>query len=149
MSDVLVKKTTNKRKPHEADLYAGYRLHLARRTKHMSQEILGQHLDVSFQQIQKYEKGTNRMSARTIAEAADALGVSPAFFFKQCQTEDGSQAETSVDTENLATLMSTKDALELNMHYANITDPKLRQHILGIMRQLAQTGDPRTNRPRA
>nr|WP_197433858.1 helix-turn-helix transcriptional regulator [Agrobacterium vitis] len=107
------------------------------------QDVLGQHLDVTFQQIQKYEKGRNRMSASILAQAANVLGVSPAFFFKRKETDDDSQMDITKDTESLAMLMSTKDALELNVIYARIKDPKLRQSVLEIVRQVAKIDDPR------
>ncbi|WP_237681700.1 hypothetical protein [Agrobacterium vitis] len=83
------------------------------------------------------------MSASILAQAANVLGVSPAFFFKRKETDDDSQMDITKDTESLAMLMSTKDALELNVIYARIKDPKLRQSVLEIVRQVAKIDDPR------
>lgn len=124
-------------------MFAGSQLCLARKSRKMSQERLGEHLSVSFQQVQKYEKGKNRMTPGILAAAADVLGVSPAFFFKNT---DGQSAEPTVETLQLATLMASKDALELNALFARIDDPKLRHHIIGCMRQVVEAFAPRLDR---
>lgn len=145
MSNSLLKKSQRRKAPEEADIFAGSQLCLARKSRKMSQERLGEHLSVSFQQVQKYEKGKNRMTPGILAAAADILGVSPAFFFKNT---GGRSAEPTAETLQLATLMSSKDALELNALFARIDDPKLRHHILGCMRQVVEAFGPRLDRPK-
>lgn len=65
----------------ELDRHIGNRVRLARAVKRMSQEKLGEHLGVTFQQVQKYEKGTNRISASTLFQIAKVLEVDILFFF--------------------------------------------------------------------
>ena len=67
----------------QADRHVGVRIKIARKMKHISQTKLAEHLGVSFQQVQKYENGKNRISASKLAAAADLLGVTPAFFFAE------------------------------------------------------------------
>jgi transcriptional regulator with XRE-family HTH domain len=69
-------------KPHPIDLHLGGRLRLARKQCGVTQGTLAQALSVSFQQVQKYERGTNRLSGASLYGAAITLGVAPAFFFE-------------------------------------------------------------------
>jgi transcriptional regulator with XRE-family HTH domain len=65
----------------EADLDIGARLRTARLAAGLTQERLGKKLGITFQQIQKYEKGANRLSGSRLVQAAEAVGVTPAYFF--------------------------------------------------------------------
>ena len=71
----------NKKKPNPIDIHVGSRIRLRRTMLGMSQEKLGESLGITFQQIQKYEKGTNRVGASRLAVIATTLNVSPAYFF--------------------------------------------------------------------
>jgi len=73
----------HKRKPHPVDVIAGHNLKLARSRAGFSQERLGKAVGLTFQQIQKYERGTNRMSLSRAAEFAAVLGISVSEFFDQ------------------------------------------------------------------
>ena len=70
------------RTPNPIDLHVGARIRMRRKLVGMSQELLAEHLGITFQQIQKYERGANRISASKMVEAARALQVTPAFFFE-------------------------------------------------------------------
>ncbi|QEE09715.1 helix-turn-helix transcriptional regulator [Bartonella kosoyi] len=70
------------------DLFVGKRIRFRRKMLKMSQKTLGQHLGVSFQQIQKYEKGLNRMSAGRLKEISDILNVPLAFFYTNIITKE-------------------------------------------------------------
>ncbi|WP_375617135.1 helix-turn-helix domain-containing protein, partial [Bartonella sp. AP58NXGY] len=70
------------------DLFVGKRIRFRRKMLKMSQKTLGQHLGVSFQQIQKYEKGLNRMSAGRLKEISDILNVPLAFFYTDIIKKD-------------------------------------------------------------
>jgi transcriptional regulator with XRE-family HTH domain len=71
----------NKKKPNPIDIHVGSRIRLRRNMLGMSQEKLGESLGITFQQIQKYEKGANRLSGSRLVQAAEAVGVTPAYFF--------------------------------------------------------------------
>ena len=71
----------NKKKPNPIDIHVGSRIRLRRNMLGMSQEKLGESLGITFQQIQKYEKGTNRVGASRLQAIASILDVPVAFFF--------------------------------------------------------------------
>ena len=72
----------NKKQPNPVDIHVGGRVRLRRMMLGMSQEKLGDHLGITFQQIQKYEKGTNRIGASRLQHIARVLTVPVAFFFE-------------------------------------------------------------------
>ena len=74
--------------PHPIDIHVGQRLRAARLIANLSQSTLGEAVDVSFQQIQKYEKGTNRISASRLYIIAHVLGVDISFFFEGIDGSD-------------------------------------------------------------
>ena len=77
--------------PDPMDVALGAAVRIRRRTIGMSQEALAEQCGVSFQQIQKYERGVNRIAVARLQQIADALGVSPAYFF----ADDGAERELS------------------------------------------------------
>src|SRR3569832_1926650 len=78
----------NKKKPNPVDIHVGSRIRLRRNMLGMSQEKLGENLGITFQQIQKYEKGTNRVGASRLQAIASILGVPVAFFFEDAPGQD-------------------------------------------------------------
>jgi transcriptional regulator with XRE-family HTH domain len=78
-----------RRRRNEQDTYAGARLRVARQLAGLSQQQLGEHLGVSFQAVQKYETGENRLSAGRLVKAAAVLGVDLAFFAKDAAAGEG------------------------------------------------------------
>ncbi|MCA0016647.1 helix-turn-helix domain-containing protein, partial [Mesorhizobium sp. B264B1A] len=78
----------NKKKPNPIDIHVGSRIRLRRNMLGMSQEKLGENLGITFQQIQKYEKGTNRVGASRLQAIASILGVPVAFFFEDAPGQE-------------------------------------------------------------
>nr|WP_321463960.1 helix-turn-helix transcriptional regulator [uncultured Cohaesibacter sp.] len=82
-----------KKSPNEYDVYVGARVRMARSMAGISQEKLGEHLGITFQQVQKYEKGTNRISASKLVEIGHALNKPISWFFegieRKSKNEDG------------------------------------------------------------
>jgi transcriptional regulator with XRE-family HTH domain len=104
----------------------------------MSQEKLGEHLGITFQQIQKYEKGTNRVGASRLQAIASILEVPIAYFF------DGAPGETPAEgfaeenqTAYVVDFLSSTEGLLLNRAFARIGDPKVRRRIIELVRTLA------------
>lgn len=91
--------------PHPVDVHVGARLQLRRKLMRISQTELGQHVGITFQQIQKYERGTNRISASRLYEFANILDVPVSFFFDGFDEVNQSPrpAMAVVSTETLAT----------------------------------------------
>ena len=111
----------------------------------MSQEKLGDALGLTFQQVQKYEKGTNRIGASRLQQISRTLDVPPAFFFEgapsfeaMAKPEPG-QMGFSEDSNAayVADFLSTPEGLHLNLAFARIHDPKVRKRIVDLVFSLA------------
>jgi transcriptional regulator with XRE-family HTH domain len=107
----------------------GARIRIRRKTLGLSQSDLGDKIGVSFQQVQKYERGANRVSASALASIAKALECSPAALF-------GSDVDGAVDTE-LLTLLSEDGAVDLLRAYSAIQDREMRQAVISVADGLA------------
>ena len=106
----------------------------------MSQGKLGEALAVTFQQIQKYEKGTNRIGASRLQQLARVLEVPPAFFFEGAPSADiGKPAFAEpASSSYVVDFLSTSEGLQLNRSFAQIRDPKVRKRILDLVATLAK-----------
>jgi transcriptional regulator with XRE-family HTH domain len=113
----------------------------------MSQEKLGEALGLTFQQIQKYEKGANRISASRLKQISEALNIPLAYFFKGAPVSDGAPrgglAEMDDPEENhVGDFMLTTEGLSLNRAFMRISDAKVRRKIVDLVTALAD-GDAR------
>jgi transcriptional regulator with XRE-family HTH domain len=109
----------------------------------MSQGRLGEALDVTFQQIQKYEKGTNRIGASRLQQLARVLEVPPAFFFEGAPSSDPGKpmlAEPAASAY-VVDFLSTSEGLQLNRAFAQIRDPKVRKRVLDLVTALSAPKD--------
>jgi len=125
--------------PNPIDKYVGARLRMRRMMVGMSQGKLGEALKVTFQQIQKYEKGTNRIGASRLQQLAQALEVPPAFFFEGAPVPGDGKfvfAEPTGDSY-VVDFLSTSEGLQLNRAFAQIRDPKVRKRIIDLVVTLA------------
>lgn len=125
----------SKKKPNPIDVHVGGRIRLRRNMLGMSQEKLGEQLGITFQQIQKYEKGTNRVGASRLQAIASVLEVPVAFFFEDAPGGNG-LAEESPNTYVVDFLSST-EGLQLNRAFTRISDAKVRRKIIELVRALA------------
>lgn len=133
-----------KKIPDAIDVYVGGRIRMRRMMLKMSQTRLGDELGITFQQVQKYEKGTNRVGASRLQKIATVLGVPPSFFFHQ-------EGHEPVNTGGLADFQGLSDVSEflqsregmaLNQSFLKISDPKVRQKIVALVKAMAETDDP-------
>jgi transcriptional regulator with XRE-family HTH domain len=130
------------RRPNPIDAHVGTRVRLRRMLLGMSQERLGEQLGLTFQQVQKYEKGVNRIGASRLFDMAQVLGVSIQYFYEDLpeQLASGSMApgfaERPADSY-AAEFLSTRDGLELNRAFVRIQDPRVRRSIVDLVRALA------------
>ena len=124
------------------DIYVGARLRMRRTMLGMSQSKLGELLGVTFQQIQKYEKGSNRISASRLQHTARVLDVSPSFFFEgaPAQAVEGGFAEDTQQSYVVDFLAST-EGLQLNRAFLRVRDPKVRRRIVDLVVSLASSED--------
>ena len=106
----------------------------------MSQERLGEMLGLTFQQVQKYEKGANRIGASRLQQLARVLDVPPSFFFEGAPSSDHKSAVSLSEPEQnnyVVEFLSTNEGLQLNRAFAAIKDPKVRKKILDLVESLA------------
>ena len=134
-----------KKIPNPIDRHVGSRVRMRRILLGMSQEKLGEALGLTFQQVQKYEKGTNRIGASRLQQISRTLDVPPAFFFEGApsfeaiaKSEPGPMgvAEGS-NAPYVADFLATAEGLHLNLAFARIHDPKIRKRIVDLVASLA------------
>ena len=133
-----------KKSPNPTDKYVGSRVRMRRLMLEMSQEKLGEKLGLTFQQVQKYEKGTNRIGASRLQHISQILKVPGSFFFEGVsgsgkQADDGSSKAPVVDY--VSDFLSSSDGLALTKAFTNIKDSKLRRRVVDLVEEIA--GDQR------
>ncbi|HET7715944.1 MAG TPA: helix-turn-helix domain-containing protein [Bauldia sp.] len=134
----------NKKQPNPIDIHVGSRVRLRRMMLGMSQEKLGEHLGITFQQIQKYEKGTNRIGASRLQHIARVLTVPVSFFFEDApgapQAEPGGMAERP-SASYVVDFLSSSEGIQLNKAFIRIKDAKLRRKVIDLVRAMAGAED--------
>ncbi len=130
----------SKKQPNPIDIHVGSRVRLRRMMLSMSQEKLGEHLGITFQQIQKYEKGTNRIGASRLQHIARVLTVPVSFFFEDAPATPGSEptgmAESN-STSHVVDFLSSSEGIQLNKAFIRIKDAKLRRRVIDLVRSMA------------
>jgi transcriptional regulator with XRE-family HTH domain len=136
-----------KGKANPIDEYVGKRLRQKRDLSGLSQERLAEHVGVTFQQIQKYENGQNRISASRLYEFSQFIKVPISFFFDNLDSASNqnetmatglSDGATQESLSGYANPMETKEARELIRHYFYLKDPKLRKNLLKFVKTMAE-----------
>jgi transcriptional regulator with XRE-family HTH domain len=110
----------------------------------MSQEKLGEALGLTFQQIQKYEKGTNRVGASRIQQISEILQVPVSYLFEGGPTGTTLAGNFSEGTSPtfVTDFLATAEGLALTRAFTRITDPKLRRSIVDLVEQIAAREEP-------
>ena len=130
--------------PNPVDKYVGSRVRMRRIMLGMSQEKLGEALGLTFQQVQKYEKGTNRVGASRLQRISEILQVPVSFLFDGGPSgavnadgfgESGSPAYVS-------DFLATSEGLSLTRAFTRITDAKMRRSIVELVEQIAAREGP-------
>ena len=136
--------TVGKLGPHPVDVHVGSRVRQRRTLLGYSQERLGDALGLTFQQVQKYERGANRVGASRLQKIATVLGVSPSFFFNQENEERTSTAGLgdSLAVDDISQFLQSREGVTLNQSFLKISDPKVRQKIVALVKEIAQMDDP-------
>jgi len=130
----------NKKKPNPIDIHVGSRIRLRRTMLGMSQEKLGEALGITFQQIQKYEKGTNRVGASRLQNISSILNVPVAFFFEDAPGDPATGqpgASESSSSNYVVDFLSSSEGLQLNRAFVKIEDSKVRRKIVDLVKSLA------------
>ena len=134
-----------KKAPNPIDRHVGSRVRMRRILLGMSQEKLGEALGLTFQQVQKYEKGTNRIGASRLQQISTTLNVPPAFFFDGAPSiEEGAASaaanfvgEAPPSSSYVLDFISTAEGLHLNKAFARIQDAKVRKRIIDLVASIA------------
>jgi len=142
----------NVKTPNAIDTYVGMRMRRRRQLLGMSQERLAEQIGVTFQQVQKYEKGINRIGASRLQRIAEVLRTSPAFFFEQDDLDAPSLAglDLSAPVDPVTEFLRSKEGLVLNRAFMKIEDRRIRETIISLVKAMAQSenSDISLNAPR-
>ncbi len=126
------------RSPNPVDIHVGTRVRLRRQLLKMSQEKLGDQLGVTFQQVQKYERGTNRVGASRLWKMSQVMDV-PVSFFYDGLGEDMPSAEFGEDDQTpiVYDFINSTDGVALAMAVSKIENKAVRRQVLELARALA------------
>lgn len=134
--------------PNPIDLHVGKRLHLRRTILHMTQERLAEELGLTFQQVQKYEKGLNRIGASRLWDLAQVLGVDVSYFYQNLDQTTINQSPRKITThsgfsEDIPEIdmeaWLQKDVTDLVKAYLSIKDKNIKNNILHLVQSMAPT----------
>jgi len=124
------------KRPDPVDVEVGHRIRIERLSRGLSQTALANQLGVTFQQVQKYEKGVNRVGAGRLTRIAEVLGVSVSTFFSGKETLDSDPTKESGNASPLQ-LLTVAGAFRLLRAYAEIEDGNLRRSIVDLVEQIS------------
>jgi transcriptional regulator with XRE-family HTH domain len=131
-----------KKTPNPIDRHVGSRVRMRRMMIAMSQEKLGERLGITFQQVQKYEKGTNRIGASRLHQISSILGVPVAFFYEGAPNAEGTPNSTeSGNPPYVSDFLATSEGLALTKAFMKVSDPKLRRRIVDLVEAMAGEDD--------
>jgi len=142
--DDVAERTEREHRPSPIDVHVGARVRLRRTLLGMSQEKLGEALGLTFQQVQKYERGVNRIGASRLFDLSRVLDVPIGFFFDDMPPEMGGgdkrsrftgfqEAQDGFEDDTL----HRRETLELVRAYYRITDPSVRKRVFDLIKSLA------------
>lgn len=131
-----------RKSPNPIDVHVGGRVRMRRMLVGMSQEKLGDSLGLTFQQVQKYEKGANRIGASRLYQIARVLGVPIEFFYDGVAAdEQGAEGFAESDAGHFEIdMLSTSEGIQLNSAFFSIRDPRVRKKVLELVKALGEAG---------
>lgn len=131
----------NSKRANSVDAHIGVRVRTRRMLIGMSQERLGELLRITFQQVQKYERGSNRVSASRLFDLAKVLGVTTGYFYdglvERIEPAIPGFAETNDDELSMNAFLVTREGIELNRAFQRITDPAKRRAVVELVRSMS------------
>ena len=125
-----------KEEPHSVDVHVGKTIRIQRLLRKVSQTELGDRVGVTFQQIQKYEKGSNRVSASMLVEIAGALSVDVRTFFDDLTAAAANANDNPAPSEEF---VISREGVQLNAAFFSIKNEQLRKKILKLVQAIAST----------
>lgn len=138
MSSAVPKKQAN-----PIDAQVGTRVRLRRMLVGMSQEKLGDLLGLTFQQVQKYEKGVNRIGAGRLYQVAHILGVPVSYFYEDVVGREADSVAPANDcgTQPVMEFLSSGEGLQLALAFMRIREPRVRKRVIDLVKSLADGGE--------
>src|SRR5258708_10988578 len=132
-----------KKSPNPIDKHVGSRVRMRRMMLSMSQEKLGDALGLTFQQVQKYEKGTNRIGASRLQQISNILQVPVEFFFEGAPNVHGASggAKDAAAASYLSDFLATSEGLSLTRAFTRLKEPKLRRRIVHLLEASPRKGE--------
>lgn len=130
-----------KKRPHPVDVHVGGRIRMRRILLNMSQEKLGDQLGLTFQQVQKYEKGSNRIGASRLWELSRILDV-PISFFYEGAIEAEEQMEgfgESKQNDYVMNFVHSSEGLNMIRHFVKIEDSNIRRSVVQMIKSMAES----------
>jgi transcriptional regulator with XRE-family HTH domain len=124
------------KRPDPVDIEVGHRIRIERLARGLSQTALANQLGVTFQQVQKYEKGVNRVGAGRLTRIAEVLGIDVSAFFGSKEMAGGDAAKESGAASPLK-LLTVSGAFRLLRAYGDIEDGNLRRAIVDLVEQIS------------
>jgi transcriptional regulator with XRE-family HTH domain len=133
----------SKKAPNPIDQHVGSRVRMRRMMLAMSQTDLGNALGLTFQQVQKYEKGTNRIGASRLLHISHILQVTVSFFFEGAPSVPGTPLATEMapSLAYVTDFLTTADGLALTKAFMRIKNTKLKQRIVEVVEEIAVDHD--------
>ena len=127
-----------KKSPNLVDKHVGSRVRMRRLLVGMSQEKLGGALGLTFQQVQKYEKGTNRIGASRLKQMSDILGVPIQYFYDGAPHADGAPSgfAEAPATDYVSDFLSTAEGVQLVRAFTRVKDPAVRRRVVDLIETL-------------
>jgi len=126
-------------KPDPIDIHVGSRVRLRRTLLGLSQQKLGDALGLTFQQIQKYEKGANRIGSSRLYKLSRIMDVPVSFFFAEMPTDDKIGNPILPEAAFEQKQLTKRETLELVRAYYQITDPRVRKRIFELVKAVGGT----------
>jgi transcriptional regulator with XRE-family HTH domain len=129
-----------KRRAGAEDLEIGRKIRALRLERGLSQSGLAEGIGLTFQQVQKYEKGVNRIGASRLFQISKILDVPVQFFFEEAPHIDGRATPGMAEGDSEAFILeflNSREGLELNRAFVKISDPKVRKSVVDLVRALS------------
>ena len=132
-----------KKAPNPIDKHVGSRVRMRRMMLAIVQEKLGDALGLTFQQVQKYEKGTNRIGASRLQHISQILQVPVAFFFEGSPDMQASSdgMKDAPSAAYISDFLASSEGLSLTKAFTRIKEPKLRRRIVDLVEEIAERGE--------
>ena len=130
-----------KKQANPIDVQVGNRVRIRRMLIGMSQERLGDLLGLTFQQVQKYEKGVNRIGAGRLFEVSRILNVPVDFFYEGLAPNPTAANEPDASAPPVMEFVSSGEGLQLSLAFMKIKDAKVRKRVLDLVKSLAEEED--------